>query len=116
MESNLILVNQKEENKKYNGKYFFQYGLIDKNNEYFPLTDYIESETCNIYSICSEGYYINIKNDRREIKTPSNIVKHYNCISSTSTISEIQKEKKLLIIEKLYLLISNFREKIEANI
>ena len=118
MESDLKLANQKEDQyKKYNGKYYFQYGLLDENNERLPLTDYIDEEICDINSICSEGYYINIKNDREEIKTSKNILDSNICQPSNVKISEIIGDNnKYLNIEKIFLLISYFREKNEDQI
>lgn len=75
MESNLILKNIKEEKHEYKGRYLFQSGLLDNNNEEFPLTDYMESEIFNINAICSKGYYyINIKNDRNEVQNTTRIM------------------------------------------
>ena len=63
MNNNLILKNKIEENIKkdiFNGRYLFQYGLIDINNERIPLTNYVESDSININVICPKEYYINI--------------------------------------------------------
>ena len=110
METNLLLKNKKkDENNIYKGKYLFQYCLLDENNERFPLTDYIESEISNINVICSKGYYINLKNDREEIQSSSNIMENTDCLKiNVDNISDIINGY-LTKIEKIFLLISYFR-------
>ena len=116
MKSNFYLKNKintqnKENASYYLGKYYYQYGILDKNNERFPLTDYMDSEIANINVICSKGYYINIKNDRGEIHDSSNIIDGNQCkFLSNNDISEIIDNKDFSEIEQIFLLISYFRE------
>ena len=111
MKGNLILENKKvNENYEYQGKYFYQYGLLDYNNERIPLTNYIESESKNINAICAKGFYINIKNDREEIK---NVTKYmHTCNPLDIKINDLLDENApYLRTEKIFLLMSNFRFK-----
>lgn len=105
---NLELENKKDEEKIYKGKYYFQYGLIDKNNERIPLTNYIDSEKIDINVICSKGYYINIKNDREEIRR--NEITLTNCRALSLKLDEILNSSfSLFKAEQILLLISNLR-------
>lgn len=54
--------------RKYQGRYEFQYGLVDENYERLPLTDYIESDQKDINLICPINFDVSIRNDREEEK------------------------------------------------
>ena len=110
MNNNLILegknnVESKKDNSK--GRYLFQYGLLDIHNEKIPLTNYIEFDSTNLNVICSKGYYINIKNDREEIKNAIKI--NDNCSPLQLKINDIIDDKNYLMAEKIFLLISNLK-------
>ena len=110
MNNNLILENKnsvKSRKDEPKGRYLFQYGLIDINNERIPLTNYIESDSININIICSKGYYINIKNDREEINNSTKLIEE--CTPLKLNINEIIDDKNYLMVEKMFLLISNLK-------
>ena len=102
-----VLENRKKKEGIFYGKYFFQYGLIDENNEKIPLTDYIDEESNNISVICSKGYYINMKNDREEIiESIKNIS---SCTHYKFKDIKLNSNDNFTKAEKLFLLISNFK-------
>ena len=104
---NFALENRKKEEGKYNGKYFYQYGLIDENEEKIPLTNYIDEESNIIDVICSKGYYTNIKNDREEIN--ESIKSITSCTHFKVNDLDLNNNKNYSKSEKLFLLISNFK-------
>ena len=111
--SNLYLIEmkdnatlKKEENKKYEGRYLFQYGILDNNNERLPLTSYINSESIEINLICSQGLYLYIKNDRDEIET-NEIFKLYGlCNYQEFKIDDILNNDEYFLSEQLFMLMS----------
>ena len=107
---NIELVNKKDIEKVYKGKYYFQYGLVDNNNERIPLTNYIDSEKIDINTICSQGYFINIKNDREEVKRIEQIMS--NCKFLSLKLNEILNLNSEVSYkaEQILLLISNLRK------
>ena len=107
---NIELVNKKDIEKVYKGKYYFQYGLVDNNNERIPLTNYIDSEKIDINIICSQGYFINIKNDREEVKRIEQTMS--NCKYLSLKLNEILNLNSEVSYkaEQILLLISNLRK------
>lgn len=106
METIISLKIENDNNKKIEGKYFYQYRFSDYFNEILPITDYLELEEINIYSVYSKEFYISIKNDREEkILTEKFSNAEYSRISQT--IYQIINSEDYTNTEKIFCLISN---------
>ena len=103
---NIKLINGKE---KYQGRYEFQYGLVDENNERLPLTDYIESDQVDLNLICPVNFDINIRNDREEEKN-FRLQRVVSCNPSDFPIDDILN-KSYYISEQIFLLKSYLKSK-----
>ena len=98
-----------DENEKYQGRYEFQYGLVDENNERLPLTDYIESNHVDLNLICPISFDVNIRNDRQEEKN-YRIEKVSSCNPSNFSIDNIINGTYFRS-EKIFLLKSYLKSK-----
>ena len=96
-------------NEKYQGRYEFQYGLVDDNNERLPLTEYIESDQIDLNLICPINFDVNIRNDREEEKN-YRLQKIISCNPSNFTIGDIINGTYFRA-EKIFLLKSYLKSK-----
>ena len=104
MTDNATIKKDDKKDEKYEGRYLFQYGLLDNNNERLPLTRYINSESIDINIICSKGFDVNIKNDRDEIQT-NEIFKIYGlCNNQETQIDDILNNNTYFLSEQLFML------------
>lgn len=103
---NIKLTDRKE---KYLGRYEFQYGLVDENNERLPLTDYIGTDQVDLNLICPINFGVNIRNDRGEEKNYL-LQKVISCNPSNFTIDDIINGT-FYRSEKIFLLKSYLKSK-----
>ena len=98
-----------DEKEKYQGRYEFQYGLVDENNERLPLTSYIESDQIDLNLICPINFDVNIRNDREEEKN-YRMQKVTSCNPSDFFIDDILN-KDYYLSEEIFLLKSYLKSK-----
>ena len=92
----------KREENKYEGRYLFQFDILDDNNEKLPLTNYMDTDSIDINLICSKRIDVNIKNDNNEILS-NTIFDMEQCSLQQLKIDEILYSKYYLT-EKIFLL------------
>ena len=105
----LLKIKLIDENEKYQGRYEFQYGLVDDNNERLPLTNYRESDQVDLNLICPINFDVNIKNDRNEEKN-FRLQKVISCNPHNFSLSDIINDTNFKA-EKIFLLKSYLKSK-----
>ena len=106
-------LNIKLADEKYQGRYEFQYGLVDDNHERLPLTNYIGADQVDLNLICPINFDVNIRNDREEEKNYQ-LQKIISCTPSNFTIDKIIKGEYYRA-EKIFLLKSYLKSKKYQN-
>ena len=116
-EMDTILTMKQNKEYKSEGKYSFQYGIINYNNEIIPLSNYIESEEININLICSNNFIIFIKNDREEKNMYfSKFTFDINsCKSLEFDINEILNDEKDIKLKQIFKLMSYLNQTNNLN-